>query len=200
LTPEQRSKEKAEALAGFDRSLRAILLFGDTHGSAESYAAVWDYLTKRPSPPGFDWIGLEMVTRDQKSILDDFIKGAEGSPQYKAAETKLLEYFRSGWDKRFADPKAPKEGHYFRILRWSRQHKIRVNALDSVSEYTLYRYGEFPLGATTRNIIWAEAIPLEGKGIVYGGSGHFVPLPATPFTFQDYVKRRDPRIEFFLVR
>lgn len=201
LTPEERAAEKVRMLAGYERARRGILLFGDTHGSEESYAAVWDYLTARPSsPPRIDWIGLEMLTRDQQPLLDDFLLRPDGSPEFRAAESKLQDYFRGSWDKRFAQPGDPGEGHYYRIVRWARLHKVRVYALDAPWEYTLFRYGEFPLGATVRNMIWAEVVPLKGKGLIYGGSAHFVALPTTPFTFQDYIKRRHPQTRLFLVR
>ena len=195
--PGEREKKRADAIAGFEKAKRGILMFGDTHGSEEDYGAVWNFLNGKPAPPAIDWIGLEMLTRDQQPLLDDYLTQAEGSPDFRAAEQKLIANFSSGWDKRFADPGAPEEGHYFRIVKWARAHKVKVYALDAVGEYTLFRYGEFPLGATTRNIVWAEAVPLKGKGVIYGGSAHFVPLLSTPYTFQDYVKRRDPKIPLF---
>jgi hypothetical protein len=106
----------------------------------------------------------------------------------------------TGWDKRFADAAASPDGHYFKLVLWARKHKIPVYALDAPADYNMFRYGEFPLGATTRNLIWVAAVPASGKGVVYGGSAHFVPLPATPYTFQDYLKRRDSSVETFLVR
>ncbi len=195
-TPEERAKEKSEALAGFEKSHHAILMFGDTHGSEATYGPVWDFLVQRDQAPGFDWLGLEMLTRDEQPLLDAYIGAAEDSAEFKAAEAKLREYFRKGWDKRFVKPG---DGHYWRLVQWARRHKMPVYALDAVGDYNLFRYGEFPLGATTRNLIWADILPATGKGVVYGGSAHFVPLPATPYTFQDYMKRKDPGIELYLI-
>lgn len=194
--PGEREKKRADAISGFLQADRAILMFGDTHGSEEDYGAVWSFLNKEPAP-SLDWLGLEMVTRDQQALLDDYVFGTDGSPTFLAAEKKLISLFSSGWDKRFKAPGAQGDGHYFRLVKWARAHQVKVYALDALPEYTLFRYGEFPLGATTRNIVWAEAVPLDGKGVVYGGSAHFVPLPATPWTFQDYIKRRDPAIVLF---
>jgi hypothetical protein len=61
-TAEERAKEKAEALAGFERAGKAVLMFGDTHGSEENFGEVWGFLTGRGAKPGFDWLGLEMLT------------------------------------------------------------------------------------------------------------------------------------------
>ena len=196
-TPEERARLASEALAGFEKAGHAILMFGDTHGSEESFAPVWDFLLKRDQTPGFNWLGLEMLTRDDQPLLDAYIQAADDSAEFKTAEAKLAGIFRDGWDKRFAKPG---DGHYWKLVQWARRHRMPVYALDAVGDYNLFRYGEFPLGATTRNIIWAEVLPAKGKGVIYGGSAHFVPLPATPFTFQDYMKRKDSRIELFLVR
>jgi hypothetical protein len=196
-TPEERARLATEARAGFEKAGQAILMFGDTHGSEESFAPVWDFLQKHDQTPGFDWLGLEMLTRDEQPLLDAYIRAADDSAEFKAAEAKLAGIFRDGWDKRFAKPG---DGHYWKLVQWARRHKMPVYALDAVADYNLFRYGEFPLGATTRNIIWAEVLPARGKGVVYGGSAHFVALPATPFTFQDYMKRKDPAIGLFLVR
>jgi hypothetical protein len=194
--PGEREKKRADAIAGFDKATRAVLMFGDTHGSEEDYGAVWSFLNREPAP-AFDWLGLEMLSRDQQALLDDYVSRAGGSPEFRDAERKLSAIFGSGWDKRFKDPGTPGDGHYFRLVKWARAHRVKVYALDAVPEYTLFRYGEFPLGSTTRNIVWADTVPLVGKGVVYGGSAHFVPLPATPFTFQDYIKRRDPGVALF---
>lgn len=194
--PGEREDKKAAAIAGFERAPRGILMFGDTHGSEEDYAAVWGFLNRAPAP-AIDWLGLEMLTRDLQPVVDDYLLRADGTAAFKAAEKKLTALFSTGWDKRFENPGAPDEGHYFRLVKWARAHRVKVYALDAVPEYTLFRYGEFPLGATTRNIVWAETVPLLGRGVVYGGSAHFVPLPATPRTFQDYMRRRDPALELF---
>jgi hypothetical protein len=175
-------------------------MFGDTHGSEDSYRQIWTFLEGQGDSPGFDWLGLEMLTVDRQTLLDAYTGSEKNSEAFREAETELLAIFEKSWNNRFGYPEAPEENHYFRLIRWARGHGVRVIALDAVGEYTLYRYGEFPLGSTVRNMVWADAVPLSGKGVIFGGSAHFVPLPATPYTFQDYVKKRDPGMKFFLVR
>ncbi|HOW86716.1 MAG TPA: hypothetical protein P5119_12705 [Candidatus Aminicenantes bacterium] len=195
--PGEREKKRADAQAGFKAASRGILMFGDTHGAEEDFGAVWSFLNEAAGPPAIDWIGLEMLTKDKQPLVEAYLSSPDGSAAFAAAEKEMKAYFDGGWDKRFSGPGPGGDGHYFAIVKWARAHKVRLYALDSEGEYTLFRYGEFPLGATTRNIVWAEVVPLGGKGVVYGGSAHFVPLPATPYTFQDYVRRRDPTIALF---
>jgi hypothetical protein len=70
--------------------------------------------------------------------------------------------------------------------------------LDTRSDYILFRFGEFPLGATVRDATWAARIPREGRGIVYGGSSHFSPgrIP----NMLTFLRSRDRSVRIFELR
>ena len=40
--------------------------------------------------------------------------------------------------------------------------------MDAERAYTGFRFGEQSLGQVTRNVIWAESLATEGRGVVFG--------------------------------
>jgi hypothetical protein len=156
------------------------------HGDADRHAALVDLL----SAPEVTWFGIEMLDMTMQDELAVFVKGEKGTAAYAQAESALLAYYESNWDDKFGGDEPPRENHYFKLLEMARDGHKAAYALDTDLEYTFFRYGEFPLGATTRNIVWAEQMPGEGRGLVFGGSAHMSPGP--PGNVQQFVRDMHP--------
>lgn len=80
------------------------------------------------------------------------------------------------------------ENYYFKIVEQMRTNKTRVIAMEKAiekneAEYIFFRYGENKFGGAVRSYWWAKA-PKTGKGLVYGGSGHFT--GGDSINFQDF--------------
>jgi hypothetical protein len=55
---------------------------------------------------------------------------------------------------------------------------------------SLWNHGEIPFGVAVRNYMWAEVIPGDGLGVVFGGSGHFLHYTKREVNFQDFLSDR----------
>jgi hypothetical protein len=178
--------------AAFKAAGHAVLLVGETHGTSQAFDRVRHWL----SSPQVDWLGIEMLSEDMQSVVNAFLKAPESSAEYRTAREQLLRFYSESWNTRDIErTSTPEQNPYFRLLEQARQNGKAVYALDAPLVFTAFRWGEFPLGAATRDLIWSGNIPAQGRGIVYGGSSHF--MVARKPNFLTFLKERDPAVRFF---
>lgn len=48
-----------------------------------------------------------------------------------------------------------------------------------------------------RSYLWAKALPKTGRGVLFGGSGHFT--DPTPINFQDFQQALNPKMKQFVI-
>jgi hypothetical protein len=132
-----------------------------------------------------------------QKTLDTFIDAKEGSAEYIQARKTLLSVLSNGWDKRFGLKGPPEEGPFFKTLELMRERGKHVYGLDAPLEYTTFRYGETPFGGAVRGDLWARSVPMTGRGIVFGGSAHFM-FPQS-VNFQDFLHLRNREVKFYSV-
>jgi hypothetical protein len=155
---------------GFGAGEHAVILVGETHGGTEPYELARTLIQSKDA----DWLALEMISEDFQDVLDAFVTAPGAGPAYEQARTTLLHYWSTHWNRRGHEVTAdPADNPYFRLVDLARTLGKRVYALDTTASYILFRFGEFPLGAATRDHVWASNVPPAGRGIVYGGSSHF---------------------------
>jgi hypothetical protein len=180
----------AAARAGieaFAKERNAVYILPDAvHGDAARYEVLLELLKGGQ----YDWFALEMITEDLQPAIDAWVAATPGTAEHQAAEARLLAFFGYAWNDKFGPPGAPADNHYFRAMRIARDAGKLVYALDTTPEQIFFRYGEFPLGATTRNVVWVDRIPKTGRGIVFGGSAHAV--IGQKGTFQDLLALARP--------
>ena len=183
-------------LSGFRASADGLLLFPEAvHGISTDA----DELMKVIDGGGFDWIGLEALNLDQQEDLDAFNDAAAGTPEYERARAELVEYFADAWNGRAGPRTTGEENYYFKLCEAAHAAGARVIALEGASPaFLLFRYGEASFGSSVRSLIWANAIPSSGRGILFGGGAHFhyadVPM------VQDFVAAESPERPIFAVR
>ena len=186
---------RATELGGFDAFLeeeRAVYILPDpVHGDLDRY----EMLLEMVRDPGVDWVAIEMLSITQQDALQTFLRGEVDDELLRAAEAEILAYYESNWNYQFGTTASPRENHYFRVLELARDLGKGAYALDAGVDYMMFRYSEFPLGATTRNVIWADQLPRDGRGVVFGGSAHF--NLGEPGTFQDFLARRRPELPIY---
>ena len=89
-----------------------------------------------------------MLGEDLQPALDGYLEEAE-SEAGTLARSALLEYYDANWNTRGHEiTDDPADNPYFRLIETARTLGKRVFALDAAAEFILFRYGEFPLGAT----------------------------------------------------
>ena len=182
---------ESEGFDGFARQANAVYLVPDrVHGEVKRYDE-FVALVKRPE---VDWIALEMISVDLNHALRRYHAAAAGSAGFIQARSAILEYYRGAWNDRFGALEVPDSNHYFKLIELARELRKPVYALDTNLEYVFFRYGEFPLGATARNVIWAEQLPRSGRGLVFGGSGHMARMPGN---VQYFVKQLRPELRIY---
>ncbi|MCE9625320.1 MAG: hypothetical protein K8R69_07720 [Deltaproteobacteria bacterium] len=148
---------------------KGILLFPDLHGNKTRYQELYHMLSEET----LDWFALEMLSYKLQASVDEFLSEPERSEKYRQAKKRLQNYLQPFWSPYFKQFKDPDDNPYYRLLVLCRKRKIRVVALDSVATYSATSQTLSPLTVGTRNRVWAEHIPEEGRGIVYGGEAHF---------------------------
>lgn len=148
----------------------------------------------------FDWLGMEMLPASMQSTLDDFTQAPAGSPAYVAARKALIQYFASAWNGQSGQPKTTGENnYYFKLVDEARTRHVRLIGMESSPlVYDVFRYGESSFGANVRSYLWAQKVPLHGRGVVYAGSAHFT--SPRPTNFQNFLQRRDPSLRFFVLK
>jgi hypothetical protein len=154
--------------AEFLQEEHAVYLVPDNvHGNQERYDLFVDFMSR----PAVDWIALEMIDATLQDHVANFVTAPESSEQYSTARRALVDYYSRTWNDAFGAER-PDANHYLALLQKARELGKSAYALDVTFEYQLFRYGEFPLGSTTRNVLWARQIPATGRGVVFGGSAH----------------------------
>ena len=183
------------SLAGLEQSSNAVLIYPEgVHGNVEGYNKFnTDVLTQHR----FDWIGMEMLPTSMQKDLDAFIQAGDGTPEYARARKVMIDYFTNSWNRTV--PKTTgEENYYFKIVDLMRTKKTRVIGLEDINlPYLIFRYGENLFGGAVRSYIWAQTVPTTGRGLVYGGSGHFT--SSQPINFQDFLQMRNPSVKLFAV-
>lgn len=176
--------------AGFGAASRAAIIVGETHGGTEAYDRAHALLES----PSVEWIAIEMLPEDLQEAVDAYLSTPGGE-----AKTTLLDYYSANWNTRGHEVTTdPQDNPYFRLIDAARGLGKPVYALDTETRYILFRFGEFPLGATVRDFVWASNIPVTGRGVVYGGSSHFQQdrLP----NMLTFLRERFPDIELFAMK
>ena len=199
LSADSAMKQAARAIAtvepgGYDafaREANAVLLVADrVHGDVKRY----DEFVALMRRPEVQWIAIEMLSTDLQQAARDYTSARAGSSEYNRAREALFGYYRGAWNDRFGAVEAPEQNHYFRLIELARELEKPVYALDTSLEYVVFRYGEFPLGATTRNVIWAKQLPSTGRGLIFGGSGHMMRMPGN---IQFFLRQLRPQLKIF---
>lgn len=183
-------------LAEFQKEANAVLIYPEgVHGNVKGYEKFKaDVLDKAQ----FNWLALEMLTPPQQKDLDAFVKAADGSPEYERTRKVLLTYFTDAWNGRAGPKTKPEDNYYFKIVEQMRQRKIRAVGVEaSTLEYIFFRYGENKFGGAVRSYQWAKALPKTGRGVLFGGSGHFT--DPTPINFQDLLPTLNPKLKQFVM-
>ncbi|MGI8745628.1 MAG: erythromycin esterase family protein [Bryobacteraceae bacterium] len=183
------------SLAALDQSKNAVFLAPEgVHGNLEGYNALNTVLAAHK----LDWFGMEMLTTDMQPDLDQFVQSAAGAPEYATARKKLIDYFTASWNGRSGPKTTGEENYYFKLVDQMRNKKTRVIGLEGVSlTYILFRYGENAFGAAVRSYRWAQVVPATGKGVIFGGSGHFTEPRSV--NVQDFIKDRNPGVQLISV-
>jgi len=178
--------------AGFGASSHAVVLVGETHGGTEAYDRALALLAS----PSVEWIAIEMLSEDLQPAVDSWLGAEPGTSD--ESRNKVLDYYRDNWNTRGHEVTPDPSGNpYFRLIDAARGLGKPVYALDSEPAFILFRFGEFPLGATVRDFVWASNIPPAGRGVLYGGSSHFL-ATRRPNTLT-FLRERFPDIVIFEV-
>lgn len=178
--------------AQFREIPHGVLLVGETHGDSEAYGIVEEMILS----PDTDWFALEMFPEDLQPLLDRYLTSADGSGGWQDAREAILRFYSRNWNTRSHEvTEDPADNPYFRLLELARSSGKPVVAMDASEIYVTFRFGEFPLGAATRDYVWASKIPDWGRGVVYGGASHFAP-DRRP-NMLTFLRNRFPAIEIF---
>jgi hypothetical protein len=183
-------------LAEFQQEPNAVLIYPEgVHGNVKGYEKFKaDILDKAQ----FNWLALEMLTPLQQKDLDAYVKAADGSPEYERTRKALLTYFTDAWNGRAGPKTKPEDNYYFKIVEQMRARKIRVVGVEaSTLPYIFFRYGENKFGGAVRSYQWAKLLPKKGRGVLFGGSGHF--NDPTPINFQDLLATLNPKLKQFVI-
>ncbi|MGW8265953.1 MAG: hypothetical protein ACWGSQ_06265 [Longimicrobiales bacterium] len=176
----------------FPEASHGVFLVGETHGGTEAFERAEAMVLS----PTTDWLALEMFPEDLQPLLDRYLASADGSEGLQDARDALLRFYSRNWNTRGHEVTAdPADNPYFRLIELARTSGKHVFALDTSDLYVAFRFGEFPLGASTRDYVWASKIPEWGRGVVYGGSSHFSP-DRRP-NMLTFLRERFPDIEIF---
>lgn len=182
-------------LTELEQSANAVVLYPEgVHGDVKGYEKFNEMVLTQHR---FEWLGMEMLPTSMQKDLDAFIQSGDGTPEYARARKVMVDYFTNSWNRTV--PKTTgEENYYFRIVDLMRTKKTRVIGLENTDlPYIFFRYGETLFGAGVRSYIWAQSVPTTGRGLVYGGSGHFT--NAQPINFQDFLQMRNPGVKLFAV-
>lgn len=175
-------------LAAFRSSRNGVLLLPEgVHGRPEDVTRAMEILGQGK----IDWIGMEMLNADQQPMLDAFNAAKKGTPSYATARQALVDYFAVSWNGRAGPKTTGEENYYMKLAEAAHDNGTRVIGIEASSiEYIFFRFGETQFGAAVRNLWWANALPKEGRGIVFGGSAHFD--AGQPVNVQDFLTTKVP--------
>jgi len=176
----------------FGEATHGVFLVGESHGGTEAFELAEAMVLS----PTTDWLALEMLPEDLQPLLDRYLASLPGSEGLEDAQDALLRFYSRNWNTRGHEvTENPEDNPYFRLIELAHSSGKPVFALDASELYVLFRYGEFPLGAATRDYVWASRIPDWGRGVVYGGSSHFSP-DRRP-NMLTFLRERFPYVEIF---
>jgi hypothetical protein len=171
---------------------RAVFLVGEAHGGTEAFELAEAMVLS----PVSDWLALEMLPEDLQPLLDRYLASVDGSEGWEDARAALLRFYSRNWNTRGHEiTEDPADNPYFRLIDLARSSGKRVIAMDASELYVTFRFGEFLLGAATRDYVWASKLPDWGRGVVYGGSSHFSP-DRRP-NMLTFLRERFPDVEVF---
>lgn len=191
---------KVAPLDEFQIEKNAVLLYPErVHGILKGYEELKANVLDKQK---FDWMALEMLPSSMQKDVDIYVKSADNSPEYVRTRKVLLDYFKDNWNGRAGPKTTAEENYYFKIVEQMRTNKTRVIAMEKAiekngAEYIFFRYGENKFGGAVRSYWWAKALPKTGKGLVYGGSGHFT--GGDSINFQDFQAMLNPKMKMFSI-
>jgi hypothetical protein len=183
-------------LARFGAAQDAVLFLPEgVHGKPDDANLLMDIIARHD----IDWIGLEMLGPEEQPVLDAFVSAEAGSAAYRDARAGLLAYFAEAWNGR-AGPKVPAEElYYFKLVEAAREQGVRVVGIEQTTiPFLIFRYGETSFGAAVRSLEWQRNLPDDGRGVVFGGSGHY--NLSEPINVQDFVAAADPDRPLFSMK
>lgn len=194
LAKKNQIQVKVAPIAEMQNEKKSVLLYPEgVHGDVEAYQKLKANVLDKEK---FDWVAMEMLMPSQQKDLDIFINSAENSPEYLRTRKVLLDYFKDAWNGRRGPKTSAEENYYFKIVEQMRQQKTRVIGIEkSSAEFIFFRYGENKFGAAVRSLWWAQLLPKTGKGLIFGGSGHFT-IP-NAINFQDFQLMLNPKMKMF---
>jgi len=189
---------KVAPLTEFQTEKNAVLLYPErVHGILKGYEELKANVLDKQK---FDWMAMEMLPSSMQKDVDIYVKSADNSPEYLRTRKVLLDYFKDSWNGRAGPKTSAEENYYFKIVEQMRASKTRLIAMEKAiesqgAEYIFFRYGENKFGGAVRSYWWAKALPKTGKGLVFGGSGHFTGEGS--INFQDFQAMLSPKIKMF---
>lgn len=175
-------------LDSFDSGL--LIVPDYRHGDQQRYEQLVNIL----SNTNYDWFGIEMYPAAMQPVIDTYLEAPYGSSEFILAQRKLID---ASWIQLDSEnPKTP-SNKYLVLLDIAKERGLKVYALDSSKQFSLWNHGEVPFGVVARNILWMESSPKTGKGIVFGGSGHFFHYSEKAVNYQDLMSPYFENIFFY---
>ena len=181
----------------FQATTNALLIYPDpVHGDLSWFMQFMNAL----NTTDVNWLGMEMLPSSMQNTLDSFCTAPTSSLEYIEARTNLTTYFLSAWTPYFRlNITSGEDSPYFKAVDLIRKKNGRVYGMDlNDINFILFRYGESNFGAAVRSLNWANSIPLEKRGVVFGGSAHFTSQRA--INVQDFVIARNTTMKLFTIK
>jgi len=181
----------------FQNTSNALMIYPDpVHGDLSWYMQFMSAL----KTGNINWLGMEMLPSAMQTILDSFCTAPDSSIEYLNARHNLTTYFLHTWTPYFKlNITSGEDSPYFKTVDLIRQKKGRVYGLDFDNiRFLLFRYGESEFGAAVRSLNWANSIPIQGRGVVFGGSAHFTSTKS--INMQDFFIVRGNDTKLFSIR
>jgi len=172
-------------------SKQRLIIVPDSHGDMARYNFAKGVLQKDE----INFFAMEMIPHTMQKTVDDYIFAKDGSPKYLSAKKALENYFSIHWTDKFDG--GTSGSPYFDLVKIARERKIRVIAMDVDSDYYLGHSQTDTLVIGTRNLVWANQIPQEGRGLIFGGLAHFEWNPG--IRVQDFLADKIPPSEMGIV-
>lgn len=182
--------------AAFAATSDGVLLIPEAvHGRPEDVEIATKTVQSLPA----DWIALEMIGTEHQPTLDAYNSAKAGTPAYDAARAKLVAYFADAWNGRAGPKTSGEDNPYFKLVEAAHARGTAVVAIEGATvEYLLLRYGETSFGGAVRSLGWAERLPRQGRGIVFGGGAHF--NEEKPINVQDFLIAQTPGRAVFTLK
>lgn len=176
-----------------------VLVIPDIHNHWDEIELIEEMLDRGR----LDWMAMEMFRASFQRTIDQFLSAPGGTGSYsvlrKEMRRELIEGIRllrldlkRGWDTWLTDLDLP-VSPYFRLMVSCRDRDMRLYGLNCERDYIMLNYSErerVPWIMGAENKLWAQRIPIEGRGIVFGGLMHFSRFPGV--RVQDFMVERMP--------